>query len=347
MKFIAVIVFILSLLIFSSVFISPEIFPYIEFFSFLIPLVLVINCFLFLILILSWKSLAIFPLVSLILGYKFFIITFQYNSEDSSSKGLKVLTYNAHLFKYLKPSSDQNNQNIFSWIADHPADIKVIQEFYQDYTVESRNAIKILSNSGKLEYTYQLVEGNLKKRSYGMAIFSKYPIINDGVVFDNNSTNGAIFSDIRIGKDTLRIYNVHLQSMAIEAESLDEYEEVKQIYRQTLGKLHRGSIKRAKQLTILTEHVKNSPYPVILMGDLNEIPYSYTYFRLNSFLKNAFELAGRGFGFTYNRVLFFLRIDHIFSSPSLVPTNFNTHREVDYSDHFPVSATFSWEGMEL
>jgi endonuclease/exonuclease/phosphatase family metal-dependent hydrolase len=223
----------------------------------------------------------------------------------------------------------------------------VIQEFYQDYTVESRNAIKILSNSGKLEYTYHIVEGNRKKRSYGLAIFSKYPIVNEGVVFDNKSNNGAIFSDIRAGKDTLRIYNVHLESMAIQAESLDEYEGVKRIYRQTLGKLYRGSLKRAEQLTIILEHVKNSPYPVILMGDLNEIPYSYTYFRLNNYLKNAFEVAGRGFGFTYNRVLFFLRIDHIFSSPLLIPTYFDTHREVDYSDHFPVSATFRWDGMEL
>lgn len=347
MKYITVVTFFLSLIIFSTVFISPDRFPYVGLFPFLIPFVLIFNAILFFVLVLSLKKISLFPLFVLILGYKFFLITFQINPKKEAAEGLKVLTYNVHLFNYKKEQVGQTDPNIFSWLAEHPADVKVIQEFYQDHTVQGRNALKILSNSGKLEYTYHLVEGNPKKRSYGMAIFSKYPIINDGVVFDNGSNNGAIFADIRVGGDSLRIYNVHLESMAIQTDSLNNYEEAKQIYRKTLGKLHRGSLKHAEQLNILIEHIINSPYPVILMGDLNEIPYSYTYFRLNERLENAFELAGRGFGFTYNRVLFFLRIDHIFSTPSLVPIYFNTHREVDYSDHFPVSATFTWEGIKL
>jgi len=60
-------------------------------------------------------------------------------------------------------------------------------------------------------------------------------------------------------------------------------------------------------------------------------------------MRNAFEDAGKGFGFTYNKVLFFLRIDNIFYDPSLNIEHFKTHREVDYSDHYPVSATFSWQ----
>jgi endonuclease/exonuclease/phosphatase family metal-dependent hydrolase len=347
MKFLTGLIFIVSLLLFLSVFISPEIFPYAGLLPFLIPAAILFNFFLFLVLALSLRKLAFVPLVALLLGYKFFLISFQLNSKNEDSDGLQVLTYNAHLFRYKNLTEGQNDPNVFSWLSDHPADIKVIQEFYQDFTVESRNALKILSNSGKMEYSYHIVEGDPKKRSYGMAIFSRFPIVNEGVVFDNKSSNGAIFADIRAGKDTIRVYNIHLESMAIEAESLDNYERAKQIYRQTLGKLHRGSLKRAEQLAILLEHFKNSPYPVILMGDLNEIPYSYAYFKLSEDLKNAFEIAGRGFGFTYNRVLFFLRIDHIFSSPSLKPTYFNTHREVDYSDHYPVTAKFTWEGMEL
>jgi endonuclease/exonuclease/phosphatase family metal-dependent hydrolase len=347
MKFITTLICFLSLIIFSTVFISPDQFPYIGLFPFLIPFLLIFNIILFFVLALSFKRIAFFPLGILILGYKFFLITFQLHPKNESNEGLKVLTYNVHLFNYKKEPAGKTDPNIFSWLAEHPADVKVIQEFYQDYTVQSKNALKILSNSGKLDYTYHLVEGNSKKRSYGMAIFSKYPIINDGVVFDNGNNNGAIFSDIRVGSDTIRIYNVHLESMAIQTDSLSNYENAKQIYRKTLGKLHRGGLKRAEQLNILTEHITYSPYPVILMGDLNEMPYSYTYFRLNERLKNAFELAGRGFGFTYNRILFFLRIDHIFSSPTLIPTYFNTHREVDYSDHFPVSATFTWDGIKL
>lgn len=346
MKFVTGLVFLISLFLFSSVFISPEVFPYAGLLPFLIPVMLIFNIFLAAILILAWRKLAFFPLITLLIGYKFLLITFQIHSRNEDAPGLKVLTYNAHGFFYKKDNPPAGDPNVFAWLADHPADVKVIQEFYQDYTSASRNAIKIIGQDGGYEHFYHHVDGNPKKRSYGMVIFSRYPIINEGVVFDNKRSNGTIFADIQVGADTIRIYNAHLQSMAIQAESLDNYEQAKLVYRQTLGKLHRGSLARAQQLDILFEHLSNSPHPVILMGDLNEIPYSYAYFKLSQKLTNAFELAGRGFEFTYNRVLFFLRIDHIFADPSLTPAHFKTHREVDYSDHYPVSATFSWDDFK-
>lgn len=346
MKFITGLVFLVSLILFSSVFVSPEIFPYAGLLPFFIPVAIMANVFLLAILVLSWRKLAFFPLIALILGYKFLLITFQFHATEEDAQGLKVLTYNAHGFFYRKDKSEDLDLNVFTWLAEHPADVKVFQEFYQDYTSASRNAIKHFGKNGEYEYAYHVVEGDEKKRSMGMAIFSRYPIVNQGVVFDNRQNNGAMFADIEVGGDTVRVYNTHLQSMAIQAESLDNYEEAKQVYRQTLGKLHRGSLARSKQLGVLFEHLSNSPHPVILVGDLNEIPYSYAYFKLSEKLDNAFEKAGRGFGFTYNRVLFFLRIDHIFADSSLTPVFFNTHREVDYSDHYPVTATFTWDGFE-
>lgn len=346
MKFITGLVFFISLLLFSSVFISPEVFPYVGLLPFFIPVILIINLFLLAILVLAWRRLAFFPLLTLLIGYRFLFISFQVHPRNEQAEGLKVLTYNAHGFFYKKESAQVTNQNVFTWLADHPADVKAIQEFYQDYTTASRNAIKIIGKNGEFEHSFHVVEGNEKRKAYGMAIFSKFPIVNEGVVFENNRNNGTIFADLQVGSDTIRIYNTHLESMAIQAESLDNYEQARLVYRQTLGKLHRGSLARAQQLTILFEHLNNSPHPVILMGDLNEIPYSYAYFKLGQKLVNAFEKAGRGFEFTYNRVLFFLRIDHIFADPSLSPIHFNTHREVDYSDHYPVTATFTWDGFK-
>lgn len=346
MKFITGLLFLISLLLFSSVFISPELFPYAGLLPFFIPIILVVNLFILAILILAWRKLAFLPLLTLVIGYKFFLISFQFHPKNEAAEGLKVLTYNAHGFFYKKETAVDGELNAFTWLADHPADVKVIQEFYQDYTSAGRNAVKIIGRNGEYENYYHIVDGNSKRKSIGIIIFSKYPIVNEGVIFDNKRNNGTIFADIQVGGDTIRIYNTHLQSMAIEAESLDNYEQAKLVYRQTLGKLHRGSLARAEQLSILFEHMTNSPHPVILMGDLNEIPYSYSYFKLSQKLVNAFEKAGRGFEFTYNRVLFFLRIDHIFADPNLTPVYFNTHREVDYSDHYPVTATFNWEGFK-
>ncbi|WP_297337052.1 endonuclease/exonuclease/phosphatase family protein [Algoriphagus sp.] len=340
MKYLIGFIFSCTLLVFGSVYVSPEDFPYVGLLPFFIPVVYLLNVFLFLLLILSWKRTAILPLIVLILGYRFVQITFQLNPSEDNPQGLRVLTYNSHLFDYKTRTEGKFDPSVYTWLQDFPADVKVFQEFYQDYTTPSRNSIKILGQDSGMEHSYQIIEGNAKRRSYGMAIFSKFPIVNEGKIFDNNRANGAIFADIIYESDTVRIYNVHLESMQINSEVLENIDGVKENYRQTLGKLHRGSLARSKQLKLLEEHLSNSPYPVIILGDFNELPYSNTYFRLSKNYVNAFEIAGNGFGFTYNRILFFLRIDHIFASPDLKPLQFKTHREVDYSDHYPVSATF-------
>jgi len=347
MRFISWLIFLVSILFYSSVYVSPEYFKYIGLLPFFIPIVFLVNCVFFSILALAWRKTALLHLIALLIGFKFALITIQFHPSNEDAKGLKVLSYNVHLFDYKRRTEGKFDPNVYTWLQDHPADVKVFQEFYQDFTTASRNSIKLLGKDQGFNVSYHLIEGKPEKRSYGMAIFSRYPIINEGKVFDNSRTNGAIFADIVVNDDTVRIYNAHLESMKINSEGLENIEGVKENYRQTLSKLHQGSLARSKQLKVLVEHYSNSPHPIILMGDLNEIPYSYTYFKLSERLQNAFEKSGRGFGFTYNRILFFLRIDHIFSSPEITPIQFKTHREVDYSDHYPVSATFTWDGLSL
>ncbi|WBL44315.1 endonuclease/exonuclease/phosphatase family protein [Algoriphagus halophytocola] len=343
MRIITWLIFAISILLFSSVYISPEYFSYVGLLPFFIPVILLLNVFLLVILILSWRKLAFLPVITLLIGYKFLVISFQLNPKNDQAKGLKILTFNAHMFRY---ESSNTESNVLAWLQENTADVKAIQEFYQDNTTASKDAVKILGQDSDYKVSYHVNEGNPEKRSNGLAIFSKYPIINDGKIFDAQGTNGAIFADLNVNGDTIRIYNAHLESMRIDSDGLENLDGVKQNYRQTLGKLHRGSLARSKQLKLLLEHMNNSPHPLILMGDLNEIPYSYTYFKLNENYVNAFEMAGRGFGFTYNRILFFLRIDHIFSSENLQAIQYKTHREVDYSDHYPITATFTWEGLE-
>ncbi|SDC84802.1 Metal-dependent hydrolase, endonuclease/exonuclease/phosphatase family [Algoriphagus faecimaris] len=343
MKYFIGFIFICTLLIFGSVYVSPEDFPYVGLLPFLIPVFWLLNLFLFFLLILSWKKEAFIPLLVLIIGFRFAEITFQKNTSEENPDGIKVLTYNTHLFDYKTRTEGKFDPSVYAWLQQHTADIKVFQEFYQDNTTPSRNSLKILGGDSEMEYSYQIIDGNPSRRSYGMAIFSKFPIINDGKIFDNNRANGAIFADILYQSDTIRIYNVHLESMQINSQTLENLDGVKENYRQTLGKLHRGSLARSKQLKVLEEHINNSPFPNIIMGDFNELPYSNTYFRLSKNHINAFETAGNGFEFTYNKILFFLRIDHIFSSPELEAVEFTTHREVDYSDHYPVSATLRFK----
>ncbi|MGY6742303.1 MAG: endonuclease/exonuclease/phosphatase family protein [Cecembia sp.] len=344
-RFITILLFLISVTLFYSVYISPEFFPYIGLITLTIPLLLLINGLFLILLLMAKRKLAILPFLAIILGWNYIGITFQFPKSVDNTEGLSILSYNVALFAYDRNNGDwrENNKNIIKWLQENPADIKCFQEFYQDPTTPARNSIKLLGTEMGYEYTYQIIEGKPRARSYGMAIFSRYPIINEGKVFDTKRNNGVIFADIKIDKDTIRIYNAHLESMSIDSEGLNNLSGLKENYRETLRKLKRGQVTRASQLGILEEHMKNSPYVNILVGDFNDVPYSYTYFKLRRSMRNAFEEAGSGFGFTYNKVLFFLRIDNIFFDEPLKIRKFKTHREVDYSDHYPISAIFDWE----
>jgi endonuclease/exonuclease/phosphatase family metal-dependent hydrolase len=342
-RFLTSFFFLVSLALFFSVYISPEYFPYVGLATLTIPLLLVINGFLFVALVFAKRKLAFLPLIALVIGWKFVGVTIQIRTEPELKEGLSVLSYNVHMFSYQK--SEKGNadvsKNLIQWLQDNPSDIKCFQEFYQDPTTPSRNTIRLLGKEAGYHHYYQVIQGNPKSSTFGMAIFSKYPIVNEGIVLDSRSTNGIIFADIKVEKDTIRIYNAHLESMNIPSAELNDLEGIKENYKQTLRKLKRGQVTRATQLEILMEHMDNSPYANILVGDFNDVPYSYTYFTLRNLMNNGFEKAGNGFGFTYNKVLFFLRIDNIFFDDVLDILHFKTHSEVDYSDHYPVSAIFS------
>lgn len=345
LRFLTGVLFFISLVLFFSVYVSPEYFPYAGLLTLLIPPLFILNGVIFILLVLAKRRLAFLPLLAIVIGWRFMGVTFQLNPVNKDPEGLSVLSYNVHLLSYVKPGGDRKTvtKNITKWLKDNPSDIKCFQEFYQDFTTPAQNAIKALATDTGYEYSYQIIEGNPRKRSYGMVIFSRYPIINEGRVLDTKRNNGVIFADIKVDKDTIRIYNAHLESMSIPSEGLSDLDGIKENYRETLRKLKRGQVIRATQLGVLREHMKNSPYANVLVGDFNDVPYSYTYFSLRKIMKNAFETAGRGFGFTYNKVLFFLRIDNIFYDEILQIQRFKTHKEVDYSDHYPISAIFSWE----
>ena len=99
--------------------------------------------------------------------------------------------------------------------------------------------------------------------------------------------------------------------------------------------------KRAHQADVLSDHIHTSPYPVIVCGDFNDTPVSYTYHKIRGDLVDAFIESGRGIGNTYSGMFPSYRIDYILHSRNLRSGGFETVR-VDYSDHFPVSCLFEF-----
>ena len=240
------------------------------------------------------------------------------------------------------------------------------------------NSIDKISEKRKGHYYFSTAITNKTGAQFGIITFSKFPIINKGDLgFGNNTLNQATYIDVIItnstnspellggaghqinkparhsqsqrkaggSADTIRIYNIHLQSLLIKGKDIFKYaEEKNDILSKSKNLLHlfkTVSILRSRQLDILISHINNSPYAVVVCGDLNDTPYSYTYQTLDKILNNAFEKAGNGFGFTYNSKFPFLRIDNQFASRCFTINSFKTHYEADYSDHFPISANYT------
>ena len=107
-------------------------------------------------------------------------------------------------------------------------------------------------------------------------------------------------------------------------------------------KLRRAFIKRAEQADFLSEHLKSAPYNVLLCGDFNDTPISYTYERIirSREFKDAFREKGIGFGSTHVGVFPFLRIDHLFMDKGIKLNYYRVLKE-EYSDHYPVISEFS------
>jgi len=308
-----------------------------------IPVILLVNFIL-----LIWKTIkrkisALYPFLILVIGYGFIKDTFGIHRNNPEGN-LNVVTFNTRVFNvYFKNGTDTASVNkMIDWINSQKADVFCFQEFYNDPNSSNFNTLKKIRDFNNYNYYHSPKVINRIGAEFGDVIFSKYPIVKKGeILFEENSMNKVIYVDIKINMDTIRIYNMHLQSMHIKEDELINPEDLQSGFKQLTSNLRYGFIQRARQITILKENLLMCPYPVILCGDLNDLPYSYVYQSLKRNLKNGFSEAGNGFGFTFNGKLFFLRIDNLFFSTGIKIHSYITHREMKYSDHFPVSASFS------
>jgi endonuclease/exonuclease/phosphatase family metal-dependent hydrolase len=238
-------------------------------------------------------------------------------------------------------------EKMAGWIRSTQSDIICLQEFYNEPGDHVLNTVSMI-NRDKNYNVYNLpVFTNKIGAQFGIAIFSKFPILRTGEIsFSGKTQNQAIYADVLIESDTVRIYNLHLQSMHIDDNHMIGYPgDLQEGFKDLSGRLKSGFIQRSLQVRLIKDNIKKCRYKIILCGDLNDLPYSYSYHQLKSILKNSFSSVGRGFGFTYNGNLPFLRIDNQFYSPGIKANSFVTLRSIRFSDHFPVIGTYTIHGL--
>lgn len=350
MYFTKKLIYLLPLVAYASILISPAWLKPAGFFAFSIPFWICL-AFVFLLRniyrkkikkVLWWGGI-------LALGMPFLQSTYQFpNKKTAKENSFSVLSYNVRIFNVYASlrktkGAHQTPDSFLRWLISDKSDIKCLQEYYNNSKSPVFNTGYRLGKGSKHHYHTHIVPKyvDTSGAEFGLAIFSKFPIVGKGVVpLVSRSNNGAIYADLKIGHDTLRVLNFHLESMHLSENMLRNADSVMHYSEDIYGSIRNGIGMRANQAVAIHKFLRNSPYPYILCGDLNEVPYSFTYRKLKSLGKNSFEEAGSGFGFTFNGNPSFLRIDQQFFSDRLSIHSFQTLKSMRFTDHFPIKASY-------
>ncbi len=284
-----------------------------------------------------------------------------FDTSADSQKQLSVLSFNVRNFdfynwkgNYLGTSTVR--QDILNLIAKQKPDILCFQEFFHSDTGKYRIMQYLSDTLGYTEHFTVFPIRLYRCYNFGMAIYSRYPIINSQQVpmprlsgrRRTRNLNLCLYADIRIGKDTVRVYNIHFQSYRFGRQEYELATEGLQANRERnlrtisslIRKMKRAQGLRTLQVKKVREHMEKSPYPIILCTDLNDTPSSWSYWHLRKKLKDAFLEKGNGLGITYAGPFPALRIDYILHSESLTCSHFKVIRR-KLSDHYPLYARFN------
>lgn len=278
-------------------------------------------------------------LVPIVVGWGFLSRYVQLAGEKTDKGEVKVLSFNVqHFHAEGSRSEKEKADKIVDFLQQQNADIICLQEVRL-----RKNAIFNLKTTvdglGAINH-YQYARSST---TFGSVTMTRYPILNMGEIRFKNSRNITIYTDVRIKSDTVRIFNVHLQSYQIDPnkysiiDSLDitGEEDLREV-REMGSKFKRAFQMRAEQVREIRKYIDDSPYLVIVCGDFNDTPASFSYHKLRGSLKDAFVCAGIGVGRTYIGKLPSFRIDYIFHSDEYKSYNFKTY-DFRVSDHLPIS----------
>ncbi|MCB0479182.1 MAG: endonuclease/exonuclease/phosphatase family protein [Crocinitomicaceae bacterium] len=352
--FINVLFIFFLLLAYLSVYLDPSTFWWIAIFGLLYPISLISNFIFVLFWLFIKKSNALFSGLVMVLGLFYFLDFFALHPfpQKAPENSVKIMSYNVRLFDlYNWKGNKETKQQIFDFLVRENADIICFQEFYENKgeygkTFKTTSTlVEILDSKNHFEkYTHKMTGDQY----FGVATYTKYPIVNKGIVpFDEEETNACIYTDIKIDNDTIRVYNTHMGSIRFNADDYKYFGDENTQFKPNVkggenifGRLKKAYKKRIIQATKILDHSKTSPYKVLICGDFNDIPISYTYHQFEKLYKDAFLESGFGIGKTYIGKIPSYRIDYIWMDEAFQSYEFKVHEE-ELSDHRAISCFFN------
>jgi endonuclease/exonuclease/phosphatase family metal-dependent hydrolase len=334
--------------------INPNFILFPAYLSLLFPVTIFINCCFVIIWILSRKWMFLISLSVLLLSAtqinNTFTIHFGKSKEVAIIKPIKILTYNTWRCSRISKPTKQSPNEVLKYALEANADIICLQEF----TVSENREFLTLKDIDKLfeKYPYKHIVFNESKssRKEGIATFSKYPIIYKRRIDYPSKNNLSIVSDINFNGSIIRLINNHLESNRLTDNDksrplslkdnfiADSISDITLYFSKKLASAYKI---RAVQADSVAQVVKASPYKVLLCGDFNDVPCSYTYTTIKCHLTDAFPESGFGMGWTFNEKYFHFRIDYVMFDASQFELIKYQSDKVKYSDHYPILCTFN------
>ena len=318
------------LLLFSSVlFLYPLTgFPFLHILNLTVPILVILN----LVFLVYWmlKKKTAFLLPALILLFTYFVFgpfyKFNFSSPPALADDLKIMSFNARVFnKFDWIDKPKIGDKIVEFVTQQDPDILCFQEFQQQ------------RNEEFLQYPFRYVNYHSYENTTHavQAIFSKYPIVDQGSLKFPETGNNAIYADLVYQGDTIRIYNLHLESLGLDVNKVELTNEYSGKF---LERVSKSFDKQRQQAKLVREHMNKINHRTLIMGDFNNTQFSNVYRTIKGDLKDTFKARGSGYGSTYNFKFFPVRIDFILVDPRYdIITHTNFYQEL--SDHMPITAS--------
>jgi len=292
--------------------IHPDFFWHISLLGILFPFLLILNTLFAVYWIISWRKYFWANIVIIVLGLPYIDNTIanqkntldkkefsqlQKNKKHQFDQLINLMSFNVRLFNQNENIDDDKIENkIVEMIKEKKPNVLCLQEF------------NLTESTKELFDAFNYKKNNDNK----LQIFTNYRVIKSGYI---KSKNICIYKDIVLN-DTIRVYNIHLQSNWVK----------------TMKSSYQNRVNEALKIK---KHINKSPFPVIVCGDFNDTPLSYTYSTLKKGLADSFQESGIGIGNSYVSIPT-LRIDYILHSQKYESYNYKKLK-YKFSDHYPIS----------
>lgn len=329
--------------------IDPKQFGWVPFFGLTFWVILLFNVLVFFALLLLWSRKVWISVIALLVAIPGINKSYSFGKKIDDVEGIRVMSYNLYLFHGIDGEKDSETiaNEIIGFVREQSPDLLCCQEFGAFKRGIHRNkCIDMISDSIGMPYVYY----NKKSNYGGNVIFSKYPIekVTTGGGFSNEETYGVLVEVDAGAKGKFYLANIHLVSNMITRSEIDvltstpeNQQSLDTVGRSVYHKLQKAYIARSDEVKEMLQGIPEVDLPIILCGDFNDTPLSYTYRRIQKAgYSDAFISVGRGIKHTYAGDLPLLRIDYFWVNDKVTPLCFNRYRQ-KLSDHYPIILDFS------